>query len=135
MNNRYTKPVVVLTAVVAIVAVGIQSVRNDFGLGRNMEVIANMMRALYTSYVDEINPDDMLRSGATGITAKLDPYTVFLAASDKCERQNQNENQYENRSDAEFFHNCLLIILPSIANATIRTHMRSMDTFVFIIIL
>ena len=82
MNNRYTKPVVVLTAVVAIIAVGIQSVRNDFGLGRNMEVIANMMRALYTSYVDEINPDDMLRSGATGITAKLDPYTVFLAESE-----------------------------------------------------
>ena len=60
---------------------------------------------------------------------------VFLAASDKCERQNQNENQYENRSDAEFFHNCLLIILPLIANATIRTHIRIMDTFVFIIIL
>ena len=82
MNNRYTKSVVVLTAVVAIIAVGIQSVRNDFGLGRNMEVIANMMRALYTSYVDEINPDDMLRSGATGITATLDPYTVFLAESE-----------------------------------------------------
>ena len=38
----------------AVVATGLFAAKNDFGLGRNMEILINMMRELSTGYVDEI---------------------------------------------------------------------------------
>ena len=34
--------------------------RNDFGLGRNMEIMVNMMRELSLSYVDPVDPDKLM---------------------------------------------------------------------------
>ncbi len=93
-KRRYIKAGAVLVAVVTILAVGIRSVRNDFGLGRNMEVMANLMSALYTSYVDEIEPDDMMQSGAAGITAKLDPYTVLIPESEMSDFETLTTGKY-----------------------------------------
>ncbi|MDE8722388.1 hypothetical protein PZH44_16115, partial [Alistipes putredinis] len=34
---------------------------NDFGLGRNMELLVNMMRELSLFYVDEVDPDQLMQ--------------------------------------------------------------------------
>lgn len=52
--------------------------RNDFGLGRNMEILVNMMRELSAYYVDEVDPDKLMEDGAAGMVRSLDPYTVYL---------------------------------------------------------
>ncbi|MBQ2992857.1 MAG: S41 family peptidase [Alistipes sp.] len=52
--------------------------RNDFGMGRNMEIMINLMRALQTDYVEPIDPDEVMRNGAKGICSALDPYTTYL---------------------------------------------------------
>ena len=41
-------------ALVAAAALTLFAARNDFGLGRNMEITVNMMRALSLEYVDEV---------------------------------------------------------------------------------
>ena len=48
-----------LTAAAAVGAAGLLTfaARNDFGLGRNMEIMVNMMRELSLSYVDPVDPD------------------------------------------------------------------------------
>ena len=51
---------------------------NDFGLGRNMELLVNMMRELSLFYVDEVDPDQLMQDAAEGMTRNLDPYTEFL---------------------------------------------------------
>lgn len=51
---------------------------NDFGLGRNMEIMLNMMRELSTDYVDQIDPDELMKGAAHGMVEGLDPYTEFL---------------------------------------------------------
>ena len=51
---------------------------NDFGLGRNMELLVNMMRELSLFYVDEVDPDELMQDAAEGMTRNLDPYTEFL---------------------------------------------------------
>ena len=51
---------------------------NDFGLGRNMEILVNMMRELSLFYVDEVDPDQLMQDAAEGMTRNLDPYTEFL---------------------------------------------------------
>jgi carboxyl-terminal processing protease len=71
-----------LIAVVAVVTLSLHSVRNDFGLGRNMEIMVNLMRAVSTEYVDTIASDKLMRHGAEGILRNLDPYCTYLSEQD-----------------------------------------------------
>lgn len=52
--------------------------RNDFGLGRNMEITVNMMRELSLNYVDSIDADKLMLGAAEGMVSDLDPYTEFM---------------------------------------------------------
>ena len=52
--------------------------RNDFGLGRNTEILFNLMRELSLNYVDEVSPDRLMQQAAAGMTRTLDPYTEFM---------------------------------------------------------
>lgn len=92
--KRYLKVGATIVAAIVILAIGTRSVRNDFGLGRNMEVMVNLMSSLYTSYVDEIKPDDMLLNGAAGITAKLDPYTMLIPESEMSDFETLTTGKY-----------------------------------------
>lgn len=67
---------VLLLAAVAVT--GLFAAKNDFGLGRNMEILINMMRELSTGYVDEVDPDRLMTDAAAGMVRRLDPYTVYL---------------------------------------------------------
>ena len=64
-------------AVAALLLAG--AARNDFGLGRNMEILVNMMRVLAQKYVDPIDPDRLMEGAAAGMVRDLDPYTEFFS--------------------------------------------------------
>ncbi len=66
-------------AAAAVVATGVWAVKDDFGLGRNMEIMVNMMRELSTQYVDEVSPDKLMSDGAAGMVRNLDPYTNYMS--------------------------------------------------------
>ena len=82
MKRRVLKYTLLAVAVVAVFVGGVFATRNDFGLGRNMEIMVNLMHSLSTQYVDEVDADKMMRNGADGICSKLDPYTDFIPESD-----------------------------------------------------
>ena len=65
-------------ALVAAAALTLFAARNDFGLGRNMEITVNMMRALSLEYVDEVDPDHLMEGAARGMVEDLDPYTEYI---------------------------------------------------------
>ena len=69
-----------LTAAVAASAAAllIFAARNDFGLGRNMEITVNMMRELSLGYVDPVDPDKLMEGAAEGMVRDLDPYTEYI---------------------------------------------------------
>ena len=94
MKNRALRITILTLAVAAILAGGIYAKRNDFGLGRNMEMMVNMMHLLSTQYVDEVDPDKMMKDGAAGITRHLDPYTSFIPESEMAEFQSQHTGRY-----------------------------------------
>ena len=73
------------TAALAVTAIAIpargacqQPEQEDFALGRNAEVLINMMRELSTQYVDKIDADRLLEYSTEGMMAALDPYTEYL---------------------------------------------------------
>ena len=82
MKRKILKYTLLTGAVVAICATTLFAMRNDFGLGRNMEIMVNLMHAISTQYVDKVDADEMMRNGAEGITSKLDPYTDFIPEKD-----------------------------------------------------
>ncbi len=68
-----------LAGLVAVAAATIFATKNDFGLGRNMEITVNMMRALAEDYVDEVDPDRLMEGAAAGMVRNLDPYTEYIS--------------------------------------------------------
>lgn len=69
-----------LLGVAAAATIG--AARNDFGLGRNMELLVNMMRELSVHYVDPVDPDVLMADAAAGMVRGLDPYTEFYPESE-----------------------------------------------------
>uniref|UniRef100_UPI004055D963 S41 family peptidase n=1 Tax=Alistipes sp. TaxID=1872444 RepID=UPI004055D963 len=82
MKYKFLKYSLLVAAVAALFVGGIFATRNDFGLGRNMEIMVNLMHAIATQYVDKVDADEMMLNGAEGITSKLDPYTDFIPEKD-----------------------------------------------------
>ena len=93
-RKKIAKYTLLIVALTAILAVGIRATRNDFGLGRNMEIMINLMRTLSTQYVDEVDADKMMRDGAMGICSKLDPYTSFLSEEDVADFETLTTGRY-----------------------------------------
>lgn len=56
--------------------------RDDFGLGRNMEIAVNVMRELTINYVDTVDTDRLMQGAADGMVRSLDPYTEFIPESE-----------------------------------------------------
>lgn len=74
-----------LLAAALLAAVAVSTIfagRNDFGLGRNMELLVNMMRELSLGYVDPVDPDVLMSGAAEGMVRDLDPYTEFIPESE-----------------------------------------------------
>ena len=68
-----------LPLVVGVVVTGVWATYDDMGLGRNMEIMVNMMRELSLQYVDEVKPDKLMSDGAQGMVRNLDPYTQYMS--------------------------------------------------------
>ena len=62
-------------AVVLAVATATVPPPDGFRMGRNMEVLVNMLRDISLFYVDDVDPDELLSDAAAGMTAGLDPYS------------------------------------------------------------
>ncbi|MGE5420863.1 MAG: S41 family peptidase [Chloroflexota bacterium] len=54
----------------------------DFRIAKNLDIFFTLFRELNTFYVDEINPDKVVKTGIDNMLKTLDPYTVYFPESD-----------------------------------------------------
>ncbi|MCU0460462.1 MAG: S41 family peptidase [Bacteroidales bacterium] len=54
----------------------------DFRVAKNLDIFYSMFRELNTFYVDEIDPDKIIKTGIDNMLKTLDPYTVYYPESD-----------------------------------------------------
>ena len=80
--------------VVATILTGMWATKDDFGLGRNMEIMVNMMREISSMYVDEVSSDKLMDDGAAGMVRNLDPYTQFMSEKEMEEFELQATGKY-----------------------------------------
>lgn len=54
----------------------------DFRIAKNLDIFFSLFRELNAFYVDEINSEEIIRTGIDNMLKSLDPYTVFYPESD-----------------------------------------------------
>lgn len=54
----------------------------DFRIAKNLDIFFSLFKELNTFYVDEINPDKLIKAGIDNMLKTLDPYTVYYPESD-----------------------------------------------------
>lgn len=54
----------------------------EFRIAKNLDIFFTLFRELNTFYVDEINPDKIIKTGIDDMLKTLDPYTVYFPESD-----------------------------------------------------
>ena len=94
LMKKYFKGAGFLLLLTAALLSGVWATKNDFGLGRNMEIMVNMMREIITMYVDEVSPDKLMQDGAVGMVRNIDPYTEFMSEEKMSEFEMMTTGKY-----------------------------------------
>ena len=92
--KKYFKGAGFLLLLTVALLSGVWATKNDFGLGRNMEIMVNMMREITTMYVDEVSPDKLMQDGAVGMVRNIDPYTEFMSEEKMSEFEMMTTGKY-----------------------------------------
>lgn len=81
--KKYFRSIALAVPVVAGLA--FVSFRQDdrlFEIARNLDIYATLFKELNAYYVDEINPNQLIKSSIDNMLRTLDPYTVYYAEDD-----------------------------------------------------
>jgi carboxyl-terminal processing protease len=54
----------------------------DFRIAKNLDIFFTLFKELNTFYVDEIDPDKLIKAGMDNMLKTLDPYTVYFPESE-----------------------------------------------------
>ena len=73
--------VILITAGVSVAFLSTQETR-DFRIAKNLDIFLVLFRELNTFYVDELNPDKLVKTGIDNMLKTLDPYTVYYPESE-----------------------------------------------------
>jgi len=73
--------VIMIVAGVSVAFLSIQETR-DFRIAKNLDIFLALFRELNTFYVDELNPDKLVKTGIDNMLKTLDPYTVYYPESE-----------------------------------------------------
>lgn len=65
-----------------------------FEIAKNLEIFSAVFREVNSLYVDDINPNQMVRQGIDGMLGSLDPYTNYIPEDDVEDFRTQNTGQY-----------------------------------------
>lgn len=86
--------IVLLTAGVVSTGFLVSQETRDFKLAKNLDIFFTLFRELNTFYVDEINPDKIIKTGIDNMLKTLDPYTVYMPESDADEFKIMTTGKY-----------------------------------------
>ena len=83
MRKRTSLVVIIAVMITAAVTTGflVSQETKDFRLAKNLDIFYSLIREINTFYVDEINPDKVIKTGIDNMLKTLDPYTVYYPES------------------------------------------------------
>ena len=77
MWRRYSWLILLTTAVMALVAFR-KPAERYFDVAKSLDIFATLFKEVNAYYVDEIEPQKLIRKGIDGMLESLDPYTDYI---------------------------------------------------------
>lgn len=65
-----------------------------FDIMRNLDIFATLYKEVNTLYVDEVNPNTLIKTGIDAMLASLDPYTNYIPEDDIEDFRTQSSGEY-----------------------------------------
>jgi carboxyl-terminal processing protease len=65
-----------------------------FEIAKNLDIFATMFKEVNALYVDEVNPNQLIRVGIDAMLGSLDPYTNYIAEDEVEDYRTMNTGQY-----------------------------------------
>src|SRR6186713_2019348 len=78
MWRRY-KWSVILTLLIVVSFAFRQPVEKYFDIAKSLDIFATLFKEVNAYYVDEVDPEKLIRKGINGMLGSLDPYTDYIA--------------------------------------------------------
>ncbi|MCZ8354263.1 MAG: S41 family peptidase [Cyclobacteriaceae bacterium] len=92
MKKRYFIPIALV--VILLVMANTKPADRYFEIAKNLDVFATLFKEVNNNYVDEVNPNTLMRSGIDAMLASLDPYTNYIPEDEIESYRTQNTGQY-----------------------------------------
>jgi carboxyl-terminal processing protease len=97
MNNKKVRRSVLAVVAAVIIGMSVWGFRTDeknFEISKNLDIFYSLIRELNLFYVDDINPEKLIRTGMDDMLETLDPYTVFIPESEMDEFNFMTTGEY-----------------------------------------
>lgn len=94
MKKRIFKIALVCTLAIGLLFTLTSSQDRYFEISKNLEIFTSLFKELNEFYVDDIDPNELMRVGIDAMLESLDPYTNFIAKADLDEYQLQTTGIY-----------------------------------------
>src|SRR5688572_26008869 len=65
-----------------------------FEIAKNLDIFASLFKEVNALYVDEVNPNKLMRTGIDAMLNSLDPYTNFIPEDEVEDFRTMNTGQY-----------------------------------------
>ncbi len=65
-----------------------------FEIAKNLDIFASLFKEVNTLYVDEVNPNQLMRVGIDAMLNSLDPYTNYISEDEVEDYRTMNTGQY-----------------------------------------
>jgi len=87
----------ILLICVAIIGISATTVRQDklYEISKNIEIFINTYKELNANYVDDLDPNQLMRVGIDAMVSSLDPYTNYISESEVASYMINTEGRYE----------------------------------------
>src|SRR6187402_2632597 len=80
--RRRIKWLVVLTVFLIVVVAAQKPAEKYFDIAKSLDIFATLFKEVNAYYVDDIDPQKLVRSGIDGMLESLDPYTDYIPESE-----------------------------------------------------
>jgi carboxyl-terminal processing protease len=92
MKKRFYFPLILIVALVAFSFS--RPAERYFEIAKNLDIFATLFKEVNALYVDEVNPNTLVRTGIDAMLTSLDPYTNYIPEDEVEDFRTINTGQY-----------------------------------------
>ena len=88
---------ILLFAVLSVLMIGVsftEPAERYFEIAKNLDIFATLFKEVNALYVEEVNPNKLVRTGIDAMLGSLDPYTNYIPEDEVEDFRTVNTGQY-----------------------------------------